>query len=63
MEVESIQSVQMNTYQSNTYRKLKAGFISTMSQGFKREREREQKKDEQSNIYVSVVYLTYLTSS
>ena len=41
MKVEPVQPVQLNIYQSNTYRKKKAGYILTMSQGFKKERSSE----------------------
>ena len=50
----------MNTYQSNTYRK----YLSWLHLDDEpRDQERQQVKDQQLYLSVSVVYLTYLSSS
>ena len=59
-EVRPVQPVQMNIYQSNTYRKgLSRLYFNIES----RVQERQQVKDQQSYISAYVVYLTYPSSS
>ena len=59
-EVRPVQPVQMNIYQSNTYRKgLSRLYFNIES----RVQERQQVKDQQSYISTYVVYLTYPSSS
>ena len=59
-EVEPVEPVQMNIYQSNAYRK-DFSWLNFVNEP--RVQERQQEKDQQSYISVFVVYLTISNSS